>query len=187
MIFLFVLFITKDTAAPSKLFQSNCKTQSEILFNPILRVEVTLLIFFSDAREFSASIAKNSNITFENVCFEYVQGKKILDQLSFTVPAGKRVAVVGGSGSGKSTLIRLLYRFFEPNNGAVKIGDENICDIDVECLRKEIAVVPQDSVLFHNTIKHNINYGNLNANEDDVILAAKMAEIHDSIQVKHKL
>ena len=144
-------------------------------------------IFFSDAREFSASIAKNGNITFENVCFEYVQGKKILDQLSFTVPAGKRVAVVGGSGSGKSTLIRLLYRFFEPNNGAVKIGDENICDIDVECLRKEIAVVPQDSVLFHNTIKHNINYGNLNANEDDVISAAKMAEIHDSIQVKHKL
>ena len=184
MIVLFKLFVTKDTAAPSKLFQSNCKTQSEI----VLRVEVTLLIyFFSDAREFSASIAKNSNITFENVCFEYVQGKKILDQLSFTVPAGKRVAVVGGSGSGKSTLIRLLYRFFEPNNGVVKIGDENICDIDVECLRKEIAVVPQDSVLFHNTIKHNINYGNLNANEDDVILAAKMAEIHDSIQVKHKL
>ena len=152
-----------------------------------MRVEVTLLIFFSDAREFSASIAKNSNITFENVCFEYVQGKKILDQLSFTVPAGKRVAVVGGSGSGKSTIIRLLYRFFEPNNGTVKIGDENICDIDVECLRKEIAVVPQDSVLFHNTIKHNINYGNLNANEDDVILAAKMAEIHDSIQVKQNL
>ena len=121
------------------------------------------------------------------MCFEYVQGKKILDQLSFTVPAGKRVAVVGGSGSGKSTLIRLLYRFFEPNNGAVKIGDGNICNIDVECLRKEIAVVPQDSVLFHNTIKHNINYGNLNANEDDVILAAKMAEIHDSIQVKNNL
>ena len=181
MIVLFKLFVTKDTAAPSKLFQSN-RIQPNIA-----SWSNFTYIFFSDAREFSASIAKNSNITFENVCFEYVQGKKILDQLSFTVPAGKRVAVVGGSGSGKSTLIRLLYRFFEPNNGTVKIGDENICDIDVECLRKEIAVVPQDSVLFHNTIKHNINYGNLNANEDDVILAAKMAEIHDSIQVKHKL
>ena len=94
------------------------------------------------------------------------------------------IIFLGPTGSGKSTLIRLLYRFFEPNNGVVKIGDENICDIDVECLRKEIAVVPQDSVLLHNTIKHNINYGNLNADEDAVILAAKMAEIHDSIQVK---
>ena len=66
---------------------------------------------------------------------------------------------------------------------AVKIGDENICDIDVECLRKEIAVVPQDSVLFHNTIKHNINYGDLKATEEAVINAAKMAEIHHSILV----
>ena len=137
----------------------------------------------SDARKISAAIAKDSNISFEKVCFEYVQGKKILDDLSFTVPAGKRVAVVGGSGSGKSTLIRLLYRFFEPNKGAIKIGDDNIHDIDVECLRKEIAIVPQDSVLFHNTIKHNINYGDLTASEEAVKQAAKMAEIHDSIQV----
>merc|ERR1719447_2274554 len=135
-----------------------------------------------DAKEISAYVAKNSNITFENVCFEYVEGKKILDELSFTVPAGKRVAVVGGSGSGKSTLIRLLYRFFEPTHGSIKIGNNNIQDIDVQCLRKEIAIVPQDSVLFHNTIKHNIHYGNLNASEDFVVKAAKMAEIHDSIQ-----
>ena len=112
-----------------------------------------------------------------------MQGKKILDELSFTVPAGKRVAVVGGSGSGKSTLIRLLYRFFEPTHGSIKIGNNNIQDVDVQCLRKEIAIVPQDSVLFHNTIKHNIHYGNLNASEDCVVKAAKMAEIHDSIQV----
>ena len=112
-----------------------------------------------------------------------MQGKKILNELSFTVPAGKRVAVVGGSGSGKSTLIRLLYRFFEPTHGSIKIGNDNIQDIDVQCLRKEIAIVPQDSVLFHNTIKHNIHYGNLSASEDFVVKAAKMAEIHDSIQV----
>jgi len=134
-----------------------------------------------DAKHISATIAKNSNITFENVCFEYIKGKRILDDLSFTVPAGKRVAVVGGSGSGKSTLIRLLYRFFEPNTGSVRIGDYDIRDINVDCLRKEIAIVPQDSVLFHNTIKHNINYGNLEANEDAVMQSAKMAEIHDSI------
>ena len=65
----------------------------------------------------------------------------------------------------------------------VKIGNDNIQDIDVQCLRKEIAIVPQDSVLFHNTIKHNIHYGNLSASEDFVVKAAKMAEIHDSIQV----
>jgi len=134
-----------------------------------------------DAQHISAAIAKNSNITFENVCFEYIKGKRILDDLSFTVPAGRRVAVVGGSGSGKSTLIRLLYRFFEPNTGSVRIGDYDIRDINVDCLRKEIAIVPQDSVLFHNTIKHNINYGNLEANEDAVMQSAKMAEIHDSI------
>ena len=91
--------------------------------------------------------------------------------------------MVGGSGSGKSTLIRLLYRFFEPNTGSVRIGDYDIRDIDIDCLRKEIAIVPQDSVLFHNTIKHNINYGNLEANEDAVMQSAKMAEIHDSILV----
>ena len=91
--------------------------------------------------------------------------------------------MVGGSGSGKSTLIRLLYRFFEPNTGCVKIGDYDIRDINVDCLRKEIAIVPQDSVLFHNTIKHNINYGDLEADEDAVTQSAKMAEIHDSIMV----
>jgi ATP-binding cassette subfamily B (MDR/TAP) protein 7 len=139
--------------------------------------------FFPDAQQISAAIAKDSNITFENVCFEYIKGKRILDDLSFTVPAGKRVAFVGGSGSGKSTLIRLLYRFFEPNTGSVRIGDYDIRDINVDCLRKEIAIVPQDSVLFHNTIKHNINYGNLEANEDAVMQSAKMAEIHDSILV----
>ena len=145
---------------------------------------ITFNFTFLDARKISATIAKDSNITFENVCFEYVKGKKILDDLSFTVPAGKRVAVVGGSGSGKSTLIRLLYRFFEPKKGAIKIGDDKIHDIDLDCLRKEIAIVPQDSVLFHNTIKHNINYGDLGASEDAVMQAAKMAEIHDSILVR---
>jgi len=135
-----------------------------------------------DAKQISTAIAKDCDITFEKVCFEYIKGKKILDELSFTVPAGKRVAVVGGSGSGKSTLIRLLYRFFEPNQGSIMIGNDNINKIDIDCLRKEIAIVPQDSVLFHNTIKHNIHYGNLNAQEDAVMKAAKMAEIHDSIQ-----
>lgn len=135
----------------------------------------------SQAQDIKLS-AKDTDITFENVCFEYVQGKKILDNLSFTVPAGKRIAIVGGSGSGKSTLIRLLYRFFEPNSGSIKIGDHAITNLDLDCLRKHIAIVPQDSVLFHNTIQHNIHYGNLEATAEKVIEAAKMAEIHNSIQ-----
>lgn len=81
----------------------------------------------------------------------------------------------------KSTLIRLLYRFYEPTNGRILIGDQDIRKVDVESLRRAISIVPQDSVLFHDTIKYNLHYGNLFASEEDVIRAAKMAEIHDSI------
>lgn len=78
-------------------------------------------------------------------------------------------------------MVRLLYRFFEPQNGSILIGGQNINDVDLESLRKSIAIVPQDSVLFHNTIKYNINYGNLAKSHADVENAAKMADIHDSI------
>ena len=139
-----------------------------------------------NAKEISLT-AKDTNISFDDVCFEYVQGKPIINNLSFEVPAGQRVAIVGGSGSGKSTLIRLLYRFYQPAQGSIKIGDQDITDIQMESLRKHISIVPQDSVLFHNTILHNINYGNLDASEEEVIEAAKMAEIHDSIQVSFVL
>lgn len=81
----------------------------------------------------------------------------------------------------KSTIVRLLYRFFEPTNGQILIGDQNIRDVDIESLRRAIAIVPQDSVLFHDTIKHNIRYGDLSASEEKIIEAAQMAEIHDSI------
>merc|ERR1719266_2512452 len=128
------------------------------------------------------TISKESDITFENVSFEYVPGKTILNNLSFTVPHGKRVAIVGGSGSGKSTIIRLLYRFFECDSGKITIEGMDIKDYKLEGLRRNIAIVPQDCVLFHNTIYHNIAYGNLNATRDEVIEAASIAELHDSIQ-----
>lgn len=137
----------------------------------------------SDSAKDVKLTAKDTDITFDNICFEYIEGQKILDGLTFTVPAGKRVAIVGGSGSGKSTIIRLLYRFYEPTTGNIKIGNNPIQDLNLDCLRKHIAIVPQDSVLFHNTIKHNINYGDLKATEEAVINAAKMAEIHHSILV----
>jgi len=124
---------------------------------------------------------ESADITFDNVSFEYLKGQPILSNLSFTVPHGKRVAIVGGSGSGKSTLIRLLYRFYEPTSGSVRIGGGDVRDFDVEKLRANIAIVPQDCVLFHNTIKHNIGYGDLAKSDQDIYQAAAMCELHNSI------
>jgi len=124
---------------------------------------------------------EKADISFENVYFEYLAGQPILDNLSFTVPHGKRVAIVGGSGSGKSTLIRLLYRFYEPNAGAIRIGGEDLREYNIEDLRRNIAIVPQDCILFHDTIKHNVGYGDLDASEDKVMEASRICELHNSI------
>ena len=124
---------------------------------------------------------ENASIHFSNVNFQYIPGQPILRDLSFSVPPGQSYAIVGGSGSGKSTIIRLLFRFFEPNSGSIRVGNETISDVSLESLRRQIAIVPQDSVLFHNTIKHNIGYGDLSAGVEKVEEAAKMAELHNSI------
>merc|ERR550532_3316165 len=105
----------------------------------------------------------NAGIEFNNVSFEYLPGQPILNDLTFSVPAGQSYAIVGGSGSGKSTIIRLLYRFMETGSGKISVGGKNITTLDIDTLRKQIAVVPQDCVLFHDTIHHNIKYGNLSA------------------------
>lgn len=123
----------------------------------------------------------NSTIEFRNVSFNYVEGKSIFNDLSLVIPAGKKIAIVGGSGSGKSSMIRLLYRFFEPKSGEILIGGQNIRDADLDSLRRSIAIVPQDSVLFHDTIFYNLHYGNLSKSREDVIAAAKMADLHDSV------
>lgn len=123
----------------------------------------------------------NSKIEFRNVCFEYENGKRIFDDLSFEIPAGKKIAFVGGSGSGKSSMVRLLYRFFEPVKGEIYIAGQNIQDVDMDSLRQSIAIVPQDSVLFHDTIRHNIHYGNLSRSLEDMERAAQMADLHEQI------
>ncbi|XP_076352040.1 ATP binding cassette subfamily B member 7 isoform X1 [Tachypleus tridentatus] len=122
-----------------------------------------------------------ATVTFEDICFEYVKGQTILNNLSFTVPTGKKVALVGGSGSGKSTIIRLLYRFFSPDKGRITVAGKDIKDVDLVSLRKAIAIVPQDTVLFHNTILHNLHYGDLTKSLDEVYQAASLAELHDTI------
>ncbi|EUB58329.1 ATP-binding cassette sub-family B member 7 [Echinococcus granulosus] len=127
-----------------------------------------------------------ASIEFRDVCFSYQQGAdspvKICDGLSFRVEPGQRVAVVGESGSGKSTLVRLLYRFYDVDAGSVLIGGQNVRDVDLISLRRSIAVIPQDTVLFHNTIFYNLKYGNLSATDDEVYEAARLADVDQTIQ-----
>ncbi|KAK3188569.1 hypothetical protein Dsin_028130 [Dipteronia sinensis] len=121
------------------------------------------------------------SIHFDNVHFSYLTERKILDGISFVVPAGKSVAIVGTSGSGKSTVLRLLFRFFDSDSGSIKIDGQDIREVTLESLRKSIGVVPQDTVLFNDTIFHNIRYGRLSATEEEVHDAARRAAIHDTI------
>ncbi|KAM8752809.1 iron-sulfur clusters transporter ABCB7, mitochondrial isoform 2-T2 [Rhynchonycteris naso] len=124
---------------------------------------------------------ETATVAFDNVHFEYIEGQKVLSGISFEVPAGKKVAIVGGSGSGKSTIVRLLFRFYEPQKGNIYLAGQNIQDVSLESLRRAVGVVPQDAVLFHNTIYYNLLYGNINASPDDVYAVAKLAGLHDAI------
>lgn len=124
----------------------------------------------------------NASLVFDNVTFGYNNSRNVLSNMSFEVPSGKKIAIVGGSGCGKSTIVRLLYRFYDPLDGRVLINGMDIRDVDIDSLRKQIAVVPQDSVLFHDTIKYNIHYGNFEATDEKVVAASNLAELHDAIQ-----
>uniref|UniRef100_A0A2I2ZZ13 Iron-sulfur clusters transporter ABCB7, mitochondrial n=1 Tax=Gorilla gorilla gorilla TaxID=9595 RepID=A0A2I2ZZ13_GORGO len=124
---------------------------------------------------------QTATVAFDNVHFEYIEGQKVLSGISFEVPAGKKVAIVGGSGSGKSTIVRLLFRFYEPQKGSIYLAGQNIQDVSLESLRRAVGVVPQDAVLFHNTIYYNLLYGNISASHEEVYAVAKLAGLHDAI------
>ncbi|KAH6686635.1 iron-sulfur cluster transporter ATM1 [Plectosphaerella plurivora] len=127
------------------------------------------------------ALPKGGEIKFENVTFGYHPDRPILKNLSLTIPAGKKVAVVGPSGCGKSTLLRLLFRSYDAQTGRILIDDQDIKAVTVESLRKSIGVVPQDTPLFNDTIEHNIQYGDISAPKERVIAAAQRAHIHDII------
>jgi ABC-type transport system involved in Fe-S cluster assembly fused permease/ATPase subunit len=116
-------------------------------------------------------------IRFEDVVFSYDPERIVLKGISFTVPAGKTVAIVGPSGAGKSTISRILYRFYDIKSGRVTIDGQDIRDVTQESLRSVIGIVPQDTVLFNDTVKYNIAYGRIGANEAEIKEAARLAQI----------
>ncbi|HEY8048716.1 MAG TPA: ABC transporter ATP-binding protein/permease [Ramlibacter sp.] len=120
-------------------------------------------------------------VRFDHVNFAYEPARTILHDVSFEIPAGKTVAVVGPSGSGKSTLARLLYRFYDVKDGSISIAGHDVRDVTQASLRSSIGIVPQDTVLFNDTVEYNIAYGRPGATHDEVIEAARAARIHDFI------
>ena len=122
------------------------------------------------------------SIRFEHVSFSYDGRRRILEDVSFEVPAGKTVAVVGHSGSGKSTLARLLFRFYDVSTGRITVNGVDIRDVTQASVRAAIGIVPQDTVLFNDTIFYNIHYGRILAGREEVYAAARSAHIHEFIK-----
>jgi len=121
-------------------------------------------------------------VRFERVSFAYQADRPILQDVSFEIPAGQKVAVVGPSGAGKSTLARLLFRFYDVNLGRILIDNQSIAEVTQESLRRAIGIVPQDTVLFNESIYYNIHYAHPGASEEEVFHAARLAHIHEFIQ-----
>ena len=120
-------------------------------------------------------------IRFDNVTFSYDEERKILKGLDFEVPAGQTFAIVGPSGAGKSTISRLLYRFYEVTSGSISIDGQDIRTVTQASLRAAIGMVPQDTVLFNDTIRYNIRYGRPDATDEEVEAAARLAQVHDFV------
>lgn len=127
-------------------------------------------------------VVSAGNVEFRDVHFSYDPNRKILKGISFEVPAGKTVAIVGPSGAGKSTISRLLFRFYDIQRGKVLIDGQDIREVTQESLRAAIGMVPQDTVLFNDTIAYNIRYGRIGASEEDVRKAAELAQIGPFIE-----
>jgi ATP-binding cassette, subfamily B, bacterial len=127
------------------------------------------------------AVGIRGNIAFEHVYFSYDDGKKVLEDVSFNIQAGKCIALVGGSGAGKSTITNLILRLYDPSKGKITIDGVDLKDYERESLREKIAIVLQGSVLFGASIRENIAYGRPDANDDDIIAAAQAANAHDFI------
>ena len=151
-------------------------TNIENMFD-LLKVKTTI----SSNEEGEKLAIKQGEICFTDVSFAYTEQRKILDQLSLTIEAGAKVAIVGPSGSGKSTLTKLLCRFYDVAKGIITIDGQDIKTVNLDSLRQTIAVVPQDTVLFNASIYDNIHYGNLTASRDEVIAGSEAANLKSFI------
>ena len=138
-------------------------------------------IEITDDKNANDLIVTAGDIKFNKVSFSYNNNRKILKSVSLDIPSGKKVAIVGPSGAGKSTVGRLLFRFYDSTEGNILIDNQDIVRCTQNSLRNNIAVVPQDTVLFNESIYFNIKYANNNANKDDIIKAASVANIHHFI------
>jgi ATP-binding cassette, subfamily B, heavy metal transporter len=151
-------------------------TDMEAMFK-VLEIETEV----SDQPDAPELVLNGGTLEFNHVDFGYDARRPILKDVSFTVPSGKTVAIVGPSGAGKSTISRLLFRFYDVNKGEIRIDGQNIATVTQNSLRAAIGVVPQDTVLFNDSIYYNIKYGRTSASDEDVERAAQLARIHNFI------
>ena len=143
----------------------------------LLAVKPTIV----DAPGAPALLVKRGEVSFDRVGFAYDPTRSILDDVSFSIGAGQKVAVVGASGAGKSTLVKLLFRFYDPDSGSIHIDGQDISRVSQASLRKAIGIVPQDTVLFNDSILENVRYGNPDATDAQVWEAIRLAHLDDFI------
>jgi ABC-type transport system involved in Fe-S cluster assembly fused permease/ATPase subunit len=157
----------------------------------VIDIELMLAILarnpeISDKPDAKALKVRRGSVRFENVSFAYDPERQILKGLTFEVPAGHTVAVVGPSGAGKSTISRLLFRFYDVSGGRILIDGQDIRDVTQKSLRSALGIVPQDTVLFNDTIRYNIRYGRWDADDREVERAAQLAQIDEFIRSSPK-
>ena len=135
----------------------------------------------TDAKDAEELALANAELEFNNVSFHYHSERPIIKNISFTVKEGQKVALVGESGSGKSTLVKLLFRFYDCNQGSITVNGKDLRQITQQSLRKAIGIVPQDTVLFNDTILENVRYGNVEATDEEVLKAISLAHLDSFI------
>jgi ABC-type multidrug transport system fused ATPase/permease subunit len=179
----FYAYIGRLFSPVYRLAQLNVEVQSSLASVDRIFEYLDIEPMIQDRPEAITLEKVKGKVAFQNVSFSYDSGKEILRDVSFQVDPGQSIALVGPIGTGKTTIINLICRFYEPQKGTVFIDGYDVKDITLASLRKSIGIVSQDPVLFHSSIKENLKYANLDASDEQIVLAAKRAHIHDFIEM----